>query len=191
MNLPNWITIIRIILIPFFVAMVMKYKETGLEYFRYYALAIFIIASVSDAVDGAIARIRHIKTQLGTLLDPLADKLLLMSAVVLFSIPVQGVRQLPIWILIAFISRDLLLIFGTVLVYIQNQKLTIKPNILGKVTTFTQMLTVVWILLGLKSPQIVWRTAGFFTILSGIVYLYQGSRQLGNNNDKNSNSGKA
>lgn len=178
MNLPNWITIFRILLIPFFVAMILKYRQVHLEYFRYYAICIFLLAVISDAVDGAIARISHKKTQIGTLLDPLADKLLLLSAILLLSIPIPGLKQLPIWVLVTFISRDLILIFGAVVVYLHNQKLTIKPNLLGKVTTFSQMLTVIWILFQFPQPQIIWRTAGIFTILSGIFYLHKGSKQL-------------
>lgn len=178
MNLPNWITLLRILLIPFFVAMLLKYRQMGLEYFRYYAIGIFILAVITDAVDGAIARIRREKTQLGMLLDPLADKLLLLSAVLLLSMPITGLKQLPIWIPVTFISRDLLLIFGTIVVYMQNQKITVKPNLLGKITTFSQMITVLWLLLRFPLPHIIWRLAGLFTILSGIFYLYKGSKQL-------------
>lgn len=182
MNLPNWITIFRILLIPFFVAMILKYKQSDIDAYRYYAFFIFAIAAISDAVDGAIARLKHKKTQLGTLLDPIADKLLLMSAVLLFAIPINGISQLPIWVLVTIISRDLILIFGGIIVYLQNQKLVVRPNILGKITTFFQMLTVIWLLLKLRHPDIIWRTAGLFTILSGIIYLYEGSKQLGSFN---------
>jgi cardiolipin synthase len=179
LGLPNWITIIRILLIPFFIAMVLKFRQTSIESYRYYAIGIFILASLTDALDGAIARLKHLKTQIGTVLDPLADKLLLVSAVVLFCVPINGIIQLPIWILVAFISRDLILVFGAILVYLHNQKLTVRPNILGKATTFFQMLTVVWLLFELPSPHVVWRVAGVLTIASGLVYVYQGSRQLG------------
>lgn len=191
MNLPNWITVFRILLIPFFVAMVLKYKQTGIEYFRYYAIAVFAAAAFSDAVDGAVARLRKDKTKLGMLLDPLADKLLLMASVIAVSLPIQGIVRLPIWVLVTFISRDLVLFFGSIVIYIQNQDLKIKPNFLGKITTFFQMLTVLWILFRFGSPHLIWRTAGLLTILSGIVYIYQGSKQLGNLNDKNSNSRQA
>ena len=180
MNLPNWITILRIVLIPFFIGLMLKYKETGLEYYRYYSILVFGTAVISDAVDGAIARIRHQKTQLGALLDPLADKLLLLSAVLLLSVPIQGLAYLPVWIPVTFISRDFLLIFGGIVIYIHSQKLTVKPNLLGKITTCSQMLTVIWILLQLPLPYLIWRSAGILTILSGLVYLWQGSKQLNN-----------
>lgn len=178
MNLPNWITLLRILLIPFFVAVLLKYRQVCLPYLRYYAILIFSLAILTDALDGTIARMKHKKTQLGALLDPLADKLLLLSAVFLLSIPIRGLAQLPIWVLVTFISRDLMLIFGAVVVYMQNQKLTVRPNLLGKITTFTQMLTIIWILFLLPLPHIVWRIAGFCTILSGAIYLYKGSKQL-------------
>lgn len=178
MNLPNWITIIRILLIPFFIALLLKYRQVHVEYLRYYAIGIFLLAVITDALDGAIARLRHKKTQLGTLLDPLADKLLLLSAVLFLSTPIPGFTQLPIWILVTFISRDLILIFGTIVIYMQNQKITVRPNILGKVTTFSQMMTVLWLLFRFSHPQIVWRISGLLTIASGIIYLYEGSKQL-------------
>jgi cardiolipin synthase len=159
--------------------MVLKFRQTNIESYRYYAITIFMLASLTDALDGAIARLKHRKTQLGTILDPLADKLLLVSAVILFCVPINGITHLPIWILVTFISRDLILIVGAVVIYLQNQELTVKPSILGKATTFFQMLTVIWLLFRLPNPQIVWRTAGMFTILSGFVYVYQGSKQLG------------
>ena len=178
MNLPNWITVSRILLIPFFVMMLLKYKQMHIDYFRFFAIGIFILAVLTDAVDGAIARIRRQKTALGILLDPLADKMLLLSAVLLLSLPIQGLIQLPIWIPVTFISRDLILIFGAIVVYIHNNKLTVAPNMWGKITTVCQMFTIIWILFRFPLPNIVWRTAGFFTILSGVIYVYQGSKQL-------------
>lgn len=138
----------------------------------------FFIAVLSDAVDGAIARLRKQKTALGALLDPLADKLLLLSSVILLSLPIIGLTKLPIWIPVTFISRDLILIFGAIVIYIHNNELTVKPNLFGKVTTFFQMLTILWILIQLPYPNMIWRIAGFLTVISGIVYVYQGSKQL-------------
>jgi cardiolipin synthase len=149
---------------------------------------IFAAAVLTDALDGTIARIRHQKTQLGAILDPFADKMLLVSSTVLFSLPITGLAQLPIWVLVTFISRDVILIFGAVVVIIQGQKLVVKPNIVGKITTFSQMLTVIWILLKWQSPNYIWRVAGALTIISGAIYIYQGSQRLGNNNENNSNS---
>jgi len=179
LGLPNWITILRILFIPFFIAMILKFRQTNIDTYRYYAIGIFILASLTDALDGAIARIKHLKTQIGTLLDPLADKLLLVSAVVLFCVPINGIIQLPIWILVTFISRDLILVFGGILVYLHNQKLNVRPNIVGKATTFFQMLTVVWLLFQFPNPHFIWRIAGILTIISGFIYIYQGSKQLG------------
>lgn len=178
MNLPNWISIIRILFIPFFVTMILKYRQTELEYFRYYALGIFLLAVISDALDGGIARLTHKKTQLGSLLDPLADKLLLVTAVILLSISSYRLIQLPIWILVTFISRDVILLIGTIVIYMHSHKVEIKPNLLGKLTTFSQMLTVVCVLLLFPYTNIVWRIAGTLTIVSGVAYIYIGSKQL-------------
>lgn len=178
MGIPNWITLSRILLVPFFVALTLKYKQTHLDYIRYYAIGVFFVAVITDAVDGAVARIRKQKTVLGALLDPLADKILLLSAVIMLSLPISGIRQLPIWIPVTVISRDLILFIGALVIYVHNGSVKIKPNIWGKFTTAAQMMTVLWMFFALPEPQYLWRVAGSLTILSGMIYVYQGSKQL-------------
>jgi len=182
MNLANKITIFRIILVPVFIDLILKYHQmapgTGEEY-RVLAITVFIIAVLTDAIDGYIARTNKQQTKLGTYLDPIADKLLLMSAVIIFSLPIERFTRLPLWFTVSVISRDVIIVLGALMIYVINGKLKVVPSILGKVTTFFQMMTIVWLLFMFPYPQYVWRTAGILTILSGLGYIYSGSKQLG------------
>ena len=173
LGLANWLTILRILLIPVFVSL-MVYRRVG------WALAVFVLAGLTDALDGYVARTHGRKTRLGAFLDPMADKLLLTASFV--TLTYRGL--LPFWITAVVLSRDLLLMLGAVLVHMSGGQVTPAPTFLGKATTAIQMATVlVAILVGYslmaKSVRVgfVWATA-ILTVASGAQYLYQGSRML-------------
>ncbi len=181
MNWANKITFGRIVAVPFIMLLLIKFRSTtGLEAqeFRCWAAVFFILAMVSDAADGIIARRFNLKTQIGSMLDPLADKFLLTSSIIILCLPFENVRMLPYWFLVAAVSRDLLLVLGFVLIYMVRGPHQPAPTWLGKTTTALQMAAVLWILLGLPHPELVWRAAGFATIASGLQYVYRGSRAL-------------
>lgn len=182
MNLANKITIFRIIMVPVFIGLILKYHEmehgTGEEY-RVLAITAFIVAILTDGLDGYIARRHKQQTTLGTYLDPMADKLLLMSAVIIFSMPLERFARLPLWFTVSVISRDVIIVIGSLMIYLTTGKLKVVPSMLGKMTTFFQMMAVVWILLMLPHPNYVWCAAGILTIFSGLGYIYSGSKQLG------------
>jgi len=179
MNLANKITIFRILLIPFFVASILYYSPDK-EFLRYVALSIFILAVVSDAADGYIARLMDQKTVLGTVIDPIADKLLLISAFICLSMvksfPVG--HRLPAWVTITIISRDIIIILGAIIIHMMTQNLNVQPSRLGKLTTFFQMLTIIYALLYFPYTFVIWNLAAFFTILSGIDYVRMGTKLL-------------
>ncbi|MDH4100298.1 MAG: CDP-alcohol phosphatidyltransferase family protein, partial [Nitrospirota bacterium] len=131
MNLPNLITILRIALIPFFIIAVMY----G---YQYYAIGIFLVAALTDALDGFIARTFNMQTQVGTWLDPIADKLLLISSIVVMAV----VGKVPLWLVILIVSRDVIILTGCVLIYFLYDQLAVRPSVLGKATTFTQLALV-------------------------------------------------
>ncbi len=182
MNLANKISIARILLIPFFVAAIIYYTP-GNDFLRFAALAIFILAVLSDALDGYIARSRGQKTILGSYLDPLADKLLLITAFICLSIASNFPKghSLPAWFVLIIISRDAIIVLGSAVIYVTKGKLEIIPSNLGKITTFFQMLTVIVTLLHFNFAYIIWYLAAFFTVLSGVGYLRRGSRILSEN----------
>jgi CDP-diacylglycerol--glycerol-3-phosphate 3-phosphatidyltransferase len=191
MTLPNKITIFRILLIPLFIWLTLDYirdhqRGDTREWQRIVACLVFAVASLSDAVDGYIARRYNQKSELGTFLDPLADKALLVSALLLLSVRFKDgspFATLPLWLPILVISRDAILLAGTVLIHMLAGKVTARPRIVGKCATFFQMLTLGWVLLKIDWPPYQWPVyaAGFFTLVSGVWYIFDGVKQLGAN----------
>jgi cardiolipin synthase (CMP-forming) len=188
MTTANKITIFRILLIPVFVWITLDYirdfqKGNGREWQRIVACLIFAVASVSDAVDGYIARRYHQKTELGTYLDPLADKILLVSAMILLSIRFKETSPfdlLPLWFPVLVISRDLIVLGGVLLIHMLAGKVTARPRLVGKCATFFQMITLGWVLLKIEHPTYQWPlyVAGLFTFVSGMWYIFDGVKQL-------------
>ncbi len=181
MTTANKITILRILLIPFFVVQVLYYVQTGNEFYRLLAVLCFGICALTDALDGYIARRYKQKSELGTLLDPLADKLLLVSGVVLLSLD-NGPRfdRLPLWLVATIVGRDALLAIGWVVIHHACGKVIVRPHILGKLATVLQMLTISWVLLKWHSSWLwVWTVgAAITTGVSGLLYVWDGIRQL-------------
>lgn len=172
MNIPNSLTILRILLIPVFVGF-MTYRQYG------YALAALLCAGLTDALDGLVARLTNQQTKLGEILDPLADKLLLTSAFLTLSI----LHLVPSWVVILVVSRDLILMLGTVVAHVTNIAIDITPTILGKGTTLCQLTYVVLVIamiwrgmkIGALFPLLLVMVA--FTLGSGLHYLYRGYRR--------------
>jgi cardiolipin synthase len=168
-NLPNLLTLTRILLLPFFVA--------TLIYNQYqYALIIFIAAAVTDILDGFIARITNQITDFGKILDPVADKFFLITSFILMSY----MGLIPKWLAIMVISKDLIVVTGSVILYFVTHKLTIEPSILGKASSASQFFLVGLVLLQSNFPEAmsvpvpVFSLVAMFTALAGFHYVYQG-----------------
>jgi cardiolipin synthase len=173
LTIPNIITLIRILLTPLFVIFLIQ------GYYRK-ALAVFVLAGLSDLADGLIARVWHQKSRLGSYLDPLADKLLMAASFVTLSV----YRQIPPWLTVVVISRDLALALGVLIYRLADIPLVIKPSLAGKWTTTLQVSTVFLVLVGKlwPVPHLVlwiffWAT-GILTTISGIHYLYGGLKMM-------------
>lgn len=178
LNLPNVITILRILFVPCFVALLLRYRETGDEAFRWWAIGVFAAAMVSDALDGLIARLMAQKSVLGLFLDPVADKLLLNTAVICVSLPMGHLARLPGWFPVLVISRDLIIVLGALMIHMIRGKVTPRPSVTGKFTTLFQMLTVIWVLLLWPHQLIPLSIAAALTLVSGIEYICIGMKQL-------------
>jgi CDP-diacylglycerol--glycerol-3-phosphate 3-phosphatidyltransferase len=185
MTTANKITILRILLIPFFVVEVLYYVKTANEAHRLVALLCFATAAICDGVDGYIARRYNQMSELGTILDPLADKLLLVSGVVVLSFDhAPQLGQIPLWLTGTIIGRDLLLLIGLGVVYITIGKVKVRPRLIGKIATVLQMVCVLWLLLkwdaALGQRWIFGLTiaAAACTGISGLWYIWDGARQL-------------
>lgn len=184
MNYANKISIARILLIPFFIGSIVYYRNEG-SASSYLPLFIFFIAVISDALDGFIARRFNQKTELGAILDPMADKLLIITAFVCLSLSksIPENLKLPAWLPIIVISRDIIIVLGTVLVHVIRGDIQIIPTLMGKVTTFFQMSTILAVLIKFPYSFIIWNLAGISTVISGIDYIVRGSRLLNEEND--------
>jgi len=181
MTTANKITIFRILLVPGFVVMVLYYVDTGTELFRVLALLAFALAALSDAIDGYIARRYNQHSELGKILDPLADKLLLVSGIVLLSFHNEPhLDRLPLWLTGTIIGRDVLLLLGLIIIHYTCGRMTVRPVMIGKVATVLQMTCVLWALLKWNTNLLlVWSIgAAVCTGISGFIYGVDGVRQL-------------
>lgn len=179
MNFANKISTFRILSVPFFIASIVYYSPAH-DYLRFVALAIFILAVISDAVDGFIARKAKQQSRAGMVLDPLGDKLLLVSAFICLNLADQfplGIR-FPLWVTLIVISRDALIMLGAVVVYIVKQNIDISPTRWGKLTTTFQMSSVIVVLLQWRLAYVFWWIAVFFTLISGSDYIKRGFKTL-------------
>ena len=186
MTTANKITILRILLIPFFVVEILYFVQTGNELHRLLAILSFALASILDGVDGYVARRYNQWSELGTVLDPLADKLLLVSAIVVLSFNHEPyLHPIPLWLTGIIIGRDLLLGIGAVVIRLIVGKIIVRPHLTGKLATVFQMIVVSWILLrwdllGHGYLLEIWIIgAGLLTAVSGLFYIWDGTHQLG------------
>jgi cardiolipin synthase len=169
MGLANWLTILRIVLVPVFVVCLVYHRMT-------LSVVTFGVAAVTDLMDGYIARTRGAQTRLGAFLDPLADKLLLVAAFV--TLTYRFPKILPFWLTTTVLSRDAILILVAGLVMLTGGRLHPQPTLLGKLSTVFQMLMVSTALLIVAGtpgahrarPALIAATAAL-TVASGIQYL--------------------
>ncbi|MFH1288722.1 MAG: CDP-alcohol phosphatidyltransferase family protein [bacterium] len=165
----NWaiaVTITRILLIPVLIINLVNYLG-GEDKYRIFSIILFTIAGISDFLDGFIAKVFHQETELGRFLDPVADKLLLISAFVMLVV----VNLIPVWVVIVVITRDIIILFGCIIIYLILDDIEIKPRILSKVTTFVQMITIFFVLVRNPYARYFWFATAIITTISGFDYI--------------------
>jgi cardiolipin synthase len=169
LNIPNLLTLTRLFLVPVFLALLSEHRFG-------YALYVFCAAGLTDALDGTIARWFDLRTQIGALLDPFADKLLLLSAFVGLTVE----NAIPGWLLGVVITRDIVIVFGyLLLIFYTDERVPVHPSYLGKAATCLQLASVVGALAGISQDAAqVWYLLLYATVaitaLSGMHYAYQG-----------------
>jgi cardiolipin synthase len=144
---PNRISILRLLLVAPFTVLLMNQHRWGEA--RYAALAIFVIMGLSDYVDGILARRLHARTRLGAILDPLADKALIICAVVLLSLPGSAVQnaRLPNYVVVTIVGKDLWVIVGFLVTYLVTDRFRVQPTHVGKACTVAQLFMVGFVLI--------------------------------------------
>ena len=175
LNLATRITLTRLILAPAFV--------TAAAYHRYrVAVVLFVIAGLTDALDGMVARALNQRTRTGAVLDVLADKFLLSSAFIVLCL-VPGTVRVPVWLTILVFSRDILIILVIFALFVITGRRDFAPSKLGKATTLVQIVYVTWVLaanaVGLAPGPLVWLRwiTGGITVASGLGYMTSITRQ--------------
>jgi cardiolipin synthase len=181
MNRPNFLTLLRIILVPVFVIFLIEVQY-------YNALIIFVLAGLTDALDGTMARLLNAQTKLGSYLDPIADKLLLAASFV--TLAILGI--IPGWLTVIVMSRDFIILLGIAILSLMSVTFEIKPALISKVTTALQIATVFLSLLDKAVTNDIsdnWNLALFwitalFTIASGLVYIIRGIKMINRTSPK-------
>ncbi len=175
MNTANLLTIFRVLLVPIFAVFLYK----GTPETRLIALGIFFVAAITDALDGLIAQRRNQISRFGKKADPIADKILLITAFIMLTLD----KSIPAFLTIIVIARDIIIISGFLILYVVLGGLEPKPSKISKCTTFLQIFTIIYALLNIRVPSIlfiVWITV-IFTVISGINYVICGVKLLNGN----------
>ncbi len=177
MTIPNFVTLIRIILTPVFLVCLIDNRVFA-------ALVVFIAASVSDGVDGMIARVFNQKSKIGAYMDPLADKILLITA--FLTLAVKGI--IPSWLTAAVISRDIIIMLGILILLLNGVTFNMKPSILSKITTCAQLGTICIVLVNVcfailtaNIITLAFFITGILTIVSGLGYMINWFKIINNN----------
>lgn len=174
MTIPNLITVIRIILAPVFIIYMINDQML-------YALIIFLICSLTDGIDGMVARFFNQKSNLGAYLDPLADKLLLVSAFVTLAVK----QIMPAWLTVMVIARDVMILLGIFILLLNRLDFKIKPSMISKINTCFQFLLLIFLLskdylhFPPKFYSAFFYLTALFTISSGLHYMYYWFKILG------------
>jgi cardiolipin synthase (CMP-forming) len=175
-TIPNGITLIRLAITPFFVLAIVS-RDYGL------ALGLFALAGLSDALDGLLARVLGMRSLLGTYLDPIADKVLLVTAYIALTWPSGGGVRIPVWLTVLALSRDILIVLVALLLYLGGDIREFPPSLWGKATTVFHIVTVVLVLSANLWPvpemalMVCYYVALGLTIISGVDYVRRAASQ--------------
>lgn len=187
MTTASKITIARILLVPAFALLAVAYGRSVIdgsptEAWRWAALSVFVLAATTDGVDGWVARHFNQRSDFGAFIDPIADKALLLTGVIVLSLVDWGVEgwRLPLWFALVVILRDVVILAG--IGWLKHRGLTvrIRPHWLGKVCTVSQMFALGWVMLKLTAFPPAWpcAVAAVLTTASGIEYVRRGLKIL-------------
>src|SRR5919205_135974 len=184
LTLPNFLTVLRMMMIPVFVSFLF-YQRFG------WALAVFVVAGLTDGLDGLLARALKQKSDLGRILDPIADKLLLVTAFVVLSmrailpLPLPRHFPVPFWVTAAVISRDIFIIVGSAAINIVTGFRGFRPSLLGKISTTVQICAIIIVLICARFPAFsgyvlptVYVVVFIFAVASGAHYIFHAARLL-------------
>ncbi len=171
LTLPNFLTLLRIIAVPVFLILISNQHYGA-------GLVLFLAAGITDTVDGVLARLTDSKSDLGASLDPLADKLLLVSSFVILA----WLGVIPSWLMILVLTRDVVILAGYLVIYFVSTPIQVNPTAVSKLNTFFEMLTIGFALVTLARPDMpmarvnlaAWYCTAATVTISGVHYVYSG-----------------
>jgi len=183
-GLPNLLSMLRMAIIPFFAIAIFNGHPGQ-------ALILFLIAGITDGLDGFLARVMHQTSVLGTYLDPIADKLLLITAYVLLAIPRLSVgAAIPTWVSALVIARDVLIMLLALLFFLAMGISRFLPTVLSKINTTIQITGIIAVLTAelvpafVSTARVLIYLVATFTILSGLDYIYRANKMVGSKGDE-------
>lgn len=188
MTLANRITMFRLLMVPVFAGLIISYKQEE-PWIRHLALLVYVLAAISDALDGFVARAYNQKTKLGTVLDPLADKLMInigfvvMAANKEFGAGPEGSGGIPYWFPVVILLRDSMIVMGAYLLNEYYGPIRVKPRITGKLTTVFQMSLVIAVLIEARFVFQLMVATLVMSAISYVDYMYSGIKQVGNEDE--------
>lgn len=176
-TLPNLLSLLRLLLVIPFARYAMRGADQS-------ALYVFLLAGITDALDGQLARRLGQTSKLGRIVDPIADKLLTCVAYVVLSFFRPDLSAIPMWAAIAVVGRDIIILVGAAVVYLSIQTTAFRPSVLGKLNTFVEIGVVVWFLAATAIPQLQPFLPSLYALLFASIlfstadYIAQGFRML-------------
>lgn len=189
MTLATKITLSRLLMAPLFVALALSYSNglrNGIpnELYRWAAICVFTLAAASDAVDGYIARHCNQSSRLGIFLDPIADKTLMLSAILTLSFTSWG-QNLPLWYAALIIARDLIEISGAIVIGYIAGDIKVIPHWTGKLAMFLQITVISWVFFSIRIPplELIAIISAILTFIATVLYIHAGLSQLPNHKD--------
>ena len=184
MVLANKITVARFVMVPLVVGAILLYADSlqegePVDVYRWLAIGFFLLAAISDLLDGYIARHFNQRSHFGELMDPLADKCLMVSTILCLTFT-PWPWSFPIWFPALVILRDVLAVAGAYLVHHLAGEVEMKAHWSGKAATFLQVCAVCWVMFGIEQPHPIWPTAlaSCLVLLSSAVYIHSAAIQI-------------
>jgi len=174
LTVANQLTILRMALAPLLVVLIVSRELT-------WALVVFVVAGFTDLLDGLIARLGHQQTSLGAMMDPLADKILLMSSYVALTWTSALQVRIPVWLTVITLSRDAIILFTTAVIMLTVGRRVFTPTLLGKLSTGSQLVTAGTVILlnamseGIGAARHLFVVTAVLTVASALHYVYLAS----------------
>ena len=174
MNPANLVTTLRLLLIPFVLIGIWRYDNDAEEIWRIIAILAAIVASLTDSIDGYVARRFNYVSKIGAIYDPIVDKIGCVAAIIMLAIARNSFEPVAFWYPSVIIAKELIMTVGAILLRKKAPPKGFKPLVFGKISAFLQAATIIWLLLKAPHGYIIITISGAVAFLAGVAYIYLG-----------------